>query len=191
SVTTEGVGASLTIEGSVPPAAVKADCASDAGEAVKAAADATSADSGLSHLRLGDIDFLAVDPIRYEISFSNVGECVHAAGTLQTQLRTTCVRCLNDFEFDLASTVDESFFFVPSEDEHGDPYPVIDDSGKVDIEPLLRESLLVELPFASVCDSDCQGLCMKCGMDLNGADCECTDEVDANHPFAGLRDLMQ
>jgi len=170
SVASEGLGASLDIQGSVAP------------------------ESDLSRLTLGDIDFHVADsrtePIEFEVEFINAGECIHASGSVRAKVRTDCVRCLRDFVFVLESDIEESFFFEPSEDEHGDPYPVIDESYKVDIEPLLQQSLLVEAPFAPVHDSDCQGLCVKCGMDLNQADCGCTDEEDASHPFAVLKGLV-
>ena len=176
SVIDEGVGASLTIQGSTATA-------DDSGAATTAAPE-------LAQFKLGEIGFSCVTPISYELNFINAGECVQTSGTLHTDLSTECVRCLCDFCFELDSTIEESYFFTPTEDEHGEPYPIIDDSLKIDIEPLLREALLVEAPFAPIHDEDCQGLCVKCGTDLNGDDCNCGDELDANHPFAGLKDLI-
>jgi len=176
SVIDEGVGASLTIKGST---ATEGDSGS-----------ASVATSELAQFKLGNIDFSCVTPISYELNFINTGECIQASGFLRTDLSTECVRCLCDFCFGLDSAIEETYFFEATDDEHGEPYPVIDDSLKIDIEPLLREALLVEAPFAPVHDDDCQGLCVTCGADLNRDDCNCGDEPDASHPFAGLKDLI-
>ncbi|MCL2438089.1 MAG: DUF177 domain-containing protein [Coriobacteriia bacterium] len=170
SVIDEGVGASLTVKGTT--------------------ANTGAEDSGLTQFKLGTIDFCCTTPANYELNFINAGECVQASGKVHVDLSTACVRCLKDFDFSLDAQLEETFFFTACEDEHGEPYPVIDESLKVDIEPLLHEALLVEAPFAPIHDSDCQGLCIKCGTDLNEGDCGCGDEPDANHPFAALKDLV-
>jgi uncharacterized protein len=170
SVIDEGVGASLSINSSI------ADDADSARE--------------FAQFKLGDIDFCCVTPLSYELDFINAGECVQANGKVHADLSTACVRCLRSFDFHLDSELEESFFFKATEDEHGEPYPVIDDSLKVDIVPLLREALLVEVPFAPIHDSNCQGLCVKCGTDLNEADCGCGEEPDSSHPFADLKNLL-
>jgi len=164
SVIDEGVGASLTIKGETEKA--------------------------FAQFKLGDIDYCCIAPVTYEIDFHNAGECVQAFGTVQADLSTGCVRCLCDFEFHVESKLEDTFFFEATDDEHGDPYPVIDRNEQVDIEPLLREALMVEIPFAPVHNEKCQGLCVKCGTDLNSEDCGCGDEPDLSHPFAGLKDLI-
>ncbi|MCL2402945.1 MAG: DUF177 domain-containing protein [Coriobacteriia bacterium] len=171
SVIDEGVGASSTIKGNT--------------------ASVDTKDSDLVNLELGAIHFCCTAPIEYEISFINAGECIQASGKAHADLSTACVRCLRDFDFGLDASLEETYFFKPSEDEHGEPYPLIDESEKVDIEPLLREALLVEAPFAPIHDVDCQGLCVKCGKDLNEDDCDCGNEPDDSHPFAQLKDLVQ
>ena len=159
-------------------------------EGVGASLSVKDSSSELTKFGLGDIDFCCVAPLSYELDFINAGECVQANGKVHADLSTACVRCLRDFDFGLDSDLEETFFFKPTEDEHGEPYPIIDDSLKIDIAPLLREALLVEAPFAPIHDSDCQGLCVKCGTDLNESNCGCGDEPDSSHPFAGLKDLI-
>jgi len=165
SVIDEGVGASLTTSG-----------------------DTTALGTDL---RLGDIDYCCVNPICYDINFIHAGEAIHATIKVNTDLSTACVRCLCDFAFPLTSEVEETYFFEPTDDEHGDPYPTISDDEKVDIEPLIREALLVEAPFAPIHDDNCQGLCVKCGTDLNESDCGCEEDSDSSHPFASLKDIIK
>jgi uncharacterized protein len=170
SVIDEGVGASLDLKGQTEVFTSKGD--------------------DTAQLKLGPVEFCCTAPVEYEINLIHAGECVQAFGKVSASLDTSCVRCLKDFDFGIDADFEESFFFEPCDDEHGQAYPVIDESQKIDIEPLLREVLLIEAPFAPVHDSECQGLCVKCGLDLNEGECDCAYEIDASHPFASLKDIV-
>ena len=37
----------------------------------------------------------------------------------------------------------------------------------IDLEPLVRDEVLLDLPFMPLCRADCLGLCAECGVDLN------------------------
>ena len=43
----------------------------------------------------------------------------------------------------------------------------------VDLAPLAHDAILLDLPLAPLCRSDCRGLCLYCGIDRNEATCEC------------------
>ena len=60
--------------------------------------------------------------------------------------------------------------FEPDSAE-GETYPLHHE--QVDLEPLARETLLVELPLAPLCRQECRGLCPICGEDLNRGACHC------------------
>ena len=50
-----------------------------------------------------------------------------------------------------------------------DTYPLEGD--QLDLRPLVRDALLLELPLAPLCREDCRGLCAECGADLNLGPC--------------------
>ena len=52
-----------------------------------------------------------------------------------------------------------------------DTYPLEGD--QLDLRPLVRDALLLELPLAPLCREDCRGLCAECGADLNLGPCQC------------------
>ncbi len=58
-----------------------------------------------------------------------------------------------------------------------DTYPLEGDH--LDLRPLVRDALLLELPLAPLCQEDCRGLCPTCGADLNLGPCECRPAPDA------------
>ncbi len=41
----------------------------------------------------------------------------------------------------------------------------------IDLDPVVREQVLLALPLSVVCRDDCKGLCSECGQDLNEQDC--------------------
>ena len=51
-------------------------------------------------------------------------------------------------------------------------YVVVPDE-RLDLDELLREDILLDLPTKFLCRDDCKGLCPKCGKDLNEGDCDC------------------
>ena len=51
-------------------------------------------------------------------------------------------------------------------------YVVVPDE-RLDLDELLREDILLDLPTKYLCRDDCKGLCPKCGKDLNEGECDC------------------
>ena len=62
-------------------------------------------------------------------------------------------------------------------------------SGKeIDLDPILREQLLLALPGYPVCKDDCKGLCPVCGANLNDRECGCDRHVP-DPRWAGLKNV--
>ena len=110
---------------------------------------------------------------------------------IETQLQTTitaeCGRCLTEFPYDLTTQFTELFVF-PHIDRSEDDY-VLPEDGFVDLAPIAREQLLLEIPINLVCKADCQGLCPVCGVNKNEEDCgHVPDTIDPR--LSGLRSLL-
>ena len=61
---------------------------------------------------------------------------------------------------------------VPEESE-GEP---IDIDHVLDLTDLLRQCVITDQPMKPLCQSDCQGLCQECGVNLNQEKCTCSDD---------------
>lgn len=59
--------------------------------------------------------------------------------------------------------------------EGEDVYPMADD--EVDLAPMLREQVILAVPFAPLCREACEGLCPRCGKNRNLEPCPCPTEV--------------
>ncbi len=91
-----------------------------------------------------------------------------ARGTVGAPWAGECRRCLGDAHGTVRAEVWEVF-----EEQH-DPeqtYPLHGD--QLDLEPMARDAVLLELPLAPLCKLECQGLCPTCGVDRNVGHCEC------------------
>jgi uncharacterized protein len=62
-------------------------------------------------------------------------------------------------------------------------------AGKViDLDPIVREQILLALPAYPVCRESCKGLCTVCGGNLNERECGCDRHVP-DPRWAGLKDV--
>lgn len=69
------------------------------------------------------------------------------------------------------------------EEEDEETYPLRGEL--LDLQPLVRDAILLELPLAPLCAESCKGLCATCGADLNDGPCSC-DPTPADPRWAAL-----
>lgn len=123
-----------------------------------------------------------------DLRLESVSEGVLVSGTAQVELAGECARCLEPLTDELVVDVMQLFVYPGHENEADDDEigRLIDDY--VDLEPLLRDAVVLALPLAPVCSDDCVGLCPDCGARL--ADVEPDHGHEAVDPrWAALRQL--
>jgi uncharacterized protein len=92
----------------------------------------------------------------------------------QGEAAAECVRCLTGFTQPLHADFSELYAFDQrSTTESG---LILPEDANIDLEPLVREYLLIELPISPICREDCKGLCPVCGVNLNEEPHEHQDE---------------
>jgi uncharacterized protein len=64
------------------------------------------------------------------------------------------------------------------------------DDAHIDLEPLIREYALLEVPINPLCKPDCKGLCITCGENRNEVDCGHGNNSNET-PFSLLGDLYK
>ncbi len=123
----------------------------------------------------------------------NMGGYVRLTAWVDVSYNAECARCLKPLErcFKVGferTVVSRGELANTSEDDGEDYVEVVD--GKLDIELLAVEQLMMEFPMREVCSEDCKGLCMKCGKNLNEGDCDCPKkEIDPR--LAILQKLLE
>jgi uncharacterized protein len=103
---------------------------------------------------------------------------IEVTATISAPWRGECRRCLAPVDGQLHCEVREMFRARREgkpEDDDEDTYPL--GSDHLDLQPLVRDALLLELPIAPLCRPDCEGLCPTCGADRNDGPCRCADQA--------------
>jgi uncharacterized protein len=137
----------------------------------------------LPDLRTEAVEVPPNEPVHVRVHLERVSDGVVVRGELDAPWRALCSRCLQPVEGTSSVHVDELFEPDPVE---GETYKL--DHEWLDLEPLVRDGLLLELPAAPLCRPDCRGLCPNCGTDRNTSTCDCkADEDDPR--WAALRAL--
>ncbi len=123
-------------------------------------------------------------PVVVETLLEWVSDGLLATGSVGGAWEAPCRRCLGPVQGDLKVDFQELFEASPRE---GESYRLHHD--RIDLEPLAREALTLDLPLAPLCSADCRGLCATCGADLNQGDCDCA--VAAVDPRWAALDVLR
>ena len=142
----------------------------------------------LSGMELGGVKPFCA-PVEIQGELNGSADSVELRGKAVYQLTMPCDRC-----FELTAQKRETEFFhilvrelSDEEDEDGEFVVVPDD--QLDLDQLLTEDILLDLPSKFLCSPDCKGLCPICGKNLNQGDCGCEkDTVDPR--LAILKELL-
>lgn len=111
-----------------------------------------------------------------------------AQGNFSAKTTVTCSRCLTDFVQELGWEFTELYAF--NQRSLTDSGLLLPEDAHLDVEELLREYALLEIPINPICKPDCLGLCAECGQNLNEKDCGHRPE-EPGSPFAKLKDLLK
>ncbi|MFB4316797.1 DUF177 domain-containing protein [Actinomadura sp. 21ATH] len=111
------------------------------------------------------------ESIELDLRFEAVLEGVLVTGTARVPLKGECARCLDP----IASTFEADFqelFVYPDTRSGGnaDDDELYLEDDLIDLEPVLRDAVVLALPLSPLCREDCPGLCAECGVRLADAE---------------------
>jgi len=125
-------------------------------------------------------------PVELDLRLESVVEGVLVSGTATVQLRGECVRCLGPISDELEVEIQELYVYPGVEPDNDLASRLEGDL--IDLEPLLRDAVVLDLPFQPLCRDDCAGLCVECGANLNESP-DHHHEQDLDPRWAALRTL--
>lgn len=142
---------------------------------------------------LGIADVIGVPEgatVELDLRLESVMEGVLVTGTARAPVQGECVRCLEPVGQQLDADFQEMFSYPDADtrtarrDEAGDDAededtPQLEDD-LFDLEPVLRDAVVLALPMQPVCRDDCPGLCATCGVRL-------ADDPDHHHEATDIR----
>ncbi|MCF6191888.1 MAG: DUF177 domain-containing protein [Candidatus Hydrothermae bacterium] len=117
--------------------------------------------------------------------------------TTRTTVRLQCSRCLETFTREVRG--EETYVIRRGRERlareqalrEEDIHTLFTVEDEVDLTPLVREPLLLEIPVRPLCREDCRGLCPVCGVNRNVEDCGHRPETPQAGPLAALKQLVQ
>lgn len=127
----------------------------------------------------------------------HTGGEVRVKGRIGGDLETECDRCLGRASFHIDAPFD--LFYRPQESvERNDGEETAIDAGEaemgfyelpgLELEDIIREQVLLQLPMQRVCREDCKGICPNCGANRNETACTCQPRPGDDRWMA-LKDL--
>jgi uncharacterized protein len=130
----------------------------------------------------------------------HTGGEVRVQGRIKTDLETECDRCLGRAQFHIDAPFDLFYRPVESgvEEDGAAIHEVAIDEGEAEmgfyelpglqLEDIVREQMLLQLPMQRICKEDCLGICPSCGENRNENKCSCQPHPGDDRWMA-LKDL--
>jgi uncharacterized protein len=131
-------------------------------------------------LRLDLIGVPEGAPLELDLRLESATEGVLVTGTIFAPVAGECGRCLDPVSDDIHVDACELFAYPGSvtdeTTEQDEVYRIVDDL--IDVEPVVRDAVVLGLPMTPLCRPDCAGLCPTCGQRL--------DDLPAGHTHEEL-----
>ncbi len=127
--------------------------------------------------------------LRLTVTLASVTEGVLVTATTAAPVSGECARCLEP----VAQTIEircQELFSYERESGSGDEDGYALDGDLLDLEPVLRDALVLALPLAPLCRPDCPGLCAECGVLLAQAGPEHGHATATDPRWAALQQRM-
>ncbi len=106
-----------------------------------------------------------------DLRLEAVHEGVLVTGTASAPVVGECARCLEPVTSEVEANFQELYRYEPSPEEDDDEEDVLLlDGDLLDLEPVLRDAVVLALPLSPLCSDDCAGLCPDCGVRLADAE---------------------
>lgn len=107
---------------------------------------------------------------------------------LRATIQAACGRCLKEFQQQIETDFTELYAFTrASITESG---LLVPDTGKINLEPIVRDEMFLATPIGALCTPNCKGLCPICGEDLNEVTCSHGTETTDSR-LAVLKTLLK
>jgi uncharacterized protein len=114
-------------------------------------------------------------PLTLDLRLESVVEGVLVSGTVTAPVTGECARCLTPVSDTVSVPVTELFAYPDSATEQTSEEDEVSHlvGDLLDLEPVVRDALVLDLPLSPLCRDDCRGLCAGCGERL--------DDLPADH----------
>lgn len=139
----------------------------------------------------GDCPVSDSKPVALHIE--NVGDrTLVLTGEAEFSLMIPCDRCLEPVEVPFQLSIERTLDMNLTDEERIadlDEQPYLQ-GYNLDVDQLVRDELLLNLPMKVLCDEDCKGICNRCGANLNHETCDC-DRSSLDPRMSVIQDIFK
>jgi uncharacterized protein len=139
-----------------------------------------------------------ITPASYTMRLSRTGSLIAVSGSLDVTVEMQCSRCLEknaflldpEFEFVLAPATAKNLpheIELQKEELNTEFYK----GETIDLLEIVRNQIILTVPFKPLCSPACKGICPKCGKNKNKESCECVDEGTVDPRFVALQKISK
>ena len=119
-------------------------------------------------------------PLTLELMFESVSEGIYVSGTVSATAHGEDVRTLDEIELPIDVDINEMYVYEQAE---GDEDSYVIDRDQLDLEPAIRDAVVMALPFSPSKDGS-EEFSFTLGEDLE------VDDGESDSPFASLKSLL-
>lgn len=123
----------------------------------------------------------------FQGKLTSLGGILNLNGRLKVGYTVPCYRCLKELSGDVELRINENLM---SSEKAEDTEAYTYDSNTLDIDKVLVDNIILNLPMKQVCEEGCKGLCPMCGKDLNVEACGCSRE-EINPQMEALKNFFK
>ena len=142
----------------------------------------------LSDLQYGN-SYPVTEPVTAEGQVRNTAGVLVMTGVIQTTIHGICDRCATEFDREIEFPLDVVLVTELANEENEDEWVFPLEGDSADLDDIVRTVFVLNLDSKLLCKEDCQGLCCRCGKNLNDGPCSCQKELDPR--FAALKQLLE
>ena len=151
------------------------------------------AEIGLTEVSVGGENYRVVSAEPFQLAVTNTGEGKYfLEGSTQVTVEIPCSRCLEPVAYVCELTLDRELETDKPEAgqaEDLDEQPYL--SGyNLDVDQLVCDELILNLPMKVLCSESCKGICNRCGTNLNHETCDC-DTRSLDPRMAVIQDIFK
>ncbi len=143
-----------------------------------------------------NIDFTFIDGISIQVEVFRTGQDIFIRGLFNTTIKISCIKCLENFSLPVETTFhynlcasDEKELLSEREINKADLDLFYYQGDIIDIVPLVREQILLNVPSYPLCQEVCKGMCPQCGINLNHSLCQCNKQEVTSSKFDILKEF--
>jgi len=124
----------------------------------------------------------SLDGIDVSVTLKRIRQTLYLEGRLCTEVEMGCSRCLEAARLPISAPF--KYILTPTQAEQQEEQElsaedldsVYYQDDLIDLDPLIIEQVMLQLPMKVLCRENCRGLCPHCGINLNQHSCQCHDE---------------